>query len=122
MVSTLRQFFAHQAGSGKKSTALQPIIYLVLTLLTALIASFQVDAPLWISICLFSLIVASLVLFGFSYIYFMITNPDALRSEKFNITKFAMERGLVGDDILGTLLSFEETQSLPQEPDDEGSS
>ena len=122
MVQALLQLFQHQAGSGKKSTALQPIIYLAGFVLLALIVSFQLDTPLWLSIALFVILGIIILLFVGAYIYFMFRNPDALRSEKFNITKFAMERGLIGDNILGAILSFEEKQSLPRGPDEESSS
>ena len=122
MVQILRKFMEQQAGSGKRSTALQPIIYITSILLLGLIGSFQVNAPLWLSVSLFCMLVGSILLFGVAYIYFMLKNPDALRSEKFNITKVAIEHGLIGDDMLGAILSFEEKQSLPLGSDDEGSS
>ena len=122
MVNAFFQLFQHQAGSGKKSTALQPIIYLSVPIFAAIFVSFQLDSPLWISVALFIILSVVILLFVGAYIYFMLKNPDALRSEKFNITKYAMERGLIGDDTLGAILSFEEKQSLPRGPDEESSS
>ena len=118
----LSQIFAQHIESGKKSTALQPINYAVTILLLAFIASFTVNAPLWVPFCLLCMIAGALILFWHAYIYFMKSNPDALRTEKFNLTKFAIERGLVGDNIVGALLSYDEKRALPYEPDDEGSS
>ena len=122
MVQILHQFLEKYIGSGKKSTALQPIVIVALILLLGVLGSIQVKAPSWMSVTLFCMFVGSILLFGVAYIYFMRNNPYALRSEKFNITKVAMERGLIGDDMLGAILSFDEKQTLPVGPEDEVSS
>lgn len=119
MIRNLSEYFAPQAGSGKKSTTLQPIVLVVGILISALIGSFLFKAPSWVYICILVFVFIVLGLFVYSYDYFMRNNPDALRSEKFQITKLAIERGLVGDDSLSTPISFEEKRSLPQAPDDE---
>ena len=35
------------------------------------------------------------------YIYFALTDPDALRSESYSIQKLALEKGFLGDSIIG---------------------
>jgi hypothetical protein len=42
-----------------------------------------------------------LLLFLVSYIYFGIKNPDYLRSEQYSLSKMAIERGLLGDNLTG---------------------
>ena len=42
-----------------------------------------------------------MILYGAAYILFGIRDPNLLRSEKFNIEKMAIERGLYGDDRTG---------------------
>jgi len=46
----------------------------------------------------------------------MKTNPDALRSEKFATTKYAIDKGLYGDSDSGTrpLIEIEEELLIPQ--------
>jgi hypothetical protein len=38
-----------------------------------------------------------------SYIYFAFRHPDALRSEKFTLSKIALEKNLIGDSRVGLL-------------------
>jgi hypothetical protein len=35
------------------------------------------------------------------YMYFAVKNPDALRSEKYTLSKMAIEKNLIGDDKVG---------------------
>ena len=48
-----------------------------------------------------SLLIISVVIFLGSYIYFAMKQPDALRSEKFTLSKMAMEKNLIGDNRAG---------------------
>lgn len=47
------------------------------------------------------MLILVLLLFLSSYVYFMRTNPDALRSEQFSLSKLAIEKGLIGDTLSG---------------------
>lgn len=38
-----------------------------------------------------------------SYIIYALKNPDALRSEKYTLSKMAIEKNLIGDDISGLI-------------------
>lgn len=49
----------------------------------------------------------AVVIFLISYLYLMVKNPDALRSESYSIQKLAMEKGYYGDDTLGMLKETE---------------
>jgi hypothetical protein len=42
-----------------------------------------------------------LMVFLVAYGYLLLKNPDALRSENFTLSKLAIEKGLVGDNISG---------------------
>lgn len=44
-----------------------------------------------------------LLLYASSYIFFALTDPDALRSEKYKLQKMAIEQGLYGDSGIGLL-------------------
>ena len=49
------------------------------------------------------------------FVYFALTQPDAIRSERYTLTKYALERGLHGDNIIGILApeSDNEPSRLP---------
>ena len=113
MVQIVRNILEHHAGSGRKSTALQPILILAGIIGVTMYGVVRAGAPAWMSAALLTLLICLAALFGWGYLYFMKTNPDALRSEKFNITKMAIERGVIGDKTLGRVLTSEEIRSLP---------
>jgi hypothetical protein len=92
-----------QAGKvvESKSSALVPLQWKIIVLVFFLFLFVVVKAPLWIEIGVFVLLVVLVLQSSFSYHYFMKTNPDALRSEKYSISKYAIERGLYGDSDSG---------------------
>jgi hypothetical protein len=50
-----------------------------------------------------------LVVFLAAYVFLLIKNPDALRSEEFSLSKMALEKGLIGDTTSG----FVDPRSFP---------
>lgn len=113
MAQFFRDILEHHTGSGKRSTALQPLLVLAGIVGAMLISAVWVGAPTWMIVGLFVSFCILLLLIFWGYLYFMKTNPDALRSEKFNIAKMALERGMIGDKILGMVLTSEEIRLLP---------
>ena len=59
------------------------------------------NAPDWLLILFAILLGLSVAIFLASYIYFALKNPDALRSERFTLSKMAIEKNLIGDDVAG---------------------
>ena len=55
----------------------------------------------WIIKSLFLCTIVTIIVYVFSYIYLLLHDRDALRSEKYSIQKLAIERGLVGDSETG---------------------
>ena len=98
---------------------LQPVLYFAAIVGAVLVGASQAGTPEWIIYTLVALFVGIAGIFGCGFLYFMKRNPDALRSEKFNITKLAIERGVIGDKTLGTILTSEDARTLPSAPDDE---
>ncbi|WP_045377529.1 MULTISPECIES: hypothetical protein [Vibrio harveyi group] len=85
---------------------MKPLSWLLGLLLTATLASFTFPnspVPQWVLICLVAMDFLAFVLFAFAYLFFMIKDPDALRSEKFNIEKMAIQQGMTGDSEHGVL-------------------
>jgi len=59
------------------------------------------EAPDWIMITLVVLLISTVVMYLLIYLYYAIKNPDSLRSEKFTLSKMAIEKNLIGDDLSG---------------------
>lgn len=51
--------------------------------------------------------VASVPLYGFAYVYCLLYDRDALRSERYSLQKMAIEHGMIGDSKTGP---FSETE------------
>lgn len=88
---------------GTRSTALQSIMWLVGILVGGCfgVATWAGEKAEWLLVVLAVLLCISLVVFLVAFIYFMLKNPDALRSEKFAIEKLYLEKHLVGDQSKG---------------------
>jgi hypothetical protein len=98
----LFQTLLQQASAqGSRSTALQPLIWLSSLFLVALVSSVSVHAPAWVVVALCSGTGVILVTFVFAYLFFVLKNPDALRSERFTLTKMQIEKNQLGDTIRG---------------------
>jgi hypothetical protein len=97
------QIFAKQTDIGQSRTsALNPLQWaLVILPLGAAVLKLS-GAPDWLVAGLGVAALLVVVLFGIAYLYFMLNNVDALRSEAYSLHKIALEKGLVGDSLHGT--------------------
>ncbi len=86
-----------------RSTAIQPIQWVLGLLLAAVVSGPKLGAPGWLVVLLATLAAATALFFGVCYVYFMRKNPDALRSERYTLQKMALERGILGDSTTGPL-------------------
>ena len=92
---------AQQVGSGSRTDILRSLAWPNALLLTALIWGSVKNAPSSLLLILTILLVFFMLLYAASFVFFAIKDPNMLRSEKFNIEKMAIERGLYGDDRVG---------------------
>lgn len=102
--------------SGYKSTILRPLYGIGVLCIAACIACFAFKVPDWIGI-VFAII--SFVIFGvaiFAYIYCLIKDRGALRSEWHSINQMAIQHGLLGDDTSGATTG--QTISVPAHTQD----
>lgn len=95
--SVLQQALA----SGSRSTVLKPLGWLIALTLAGTITTIRVNPTSWFSNVLGAMTILSILLYIAAYIYFAITDKDALRSEKFSIQKLAIQKGFIGDDQTG---------------------
>ncbi len=106
--------FLERAFAQKlRSTAIEPVQWVLALLLAATVGGPAVGAPAWLEILLASLSGSTVLFFGVCYVFFMRKNPDALRSERYTLQKMALERGILGDNTTGPLKQDElEAQPL----------
>jgi threonine/homoserine/homoserine lactone efflux protein len=92
----------HQALlSGSKSTALNPLGWLIGLTLVGSISAQSLGSPPWFADILGLLCIVSIIGYMGFYFYFAKTDKDALRSEKYSIQKLAIQKGFIGDDQTG---------------------
>jgi hypothetical protein len=97
MWSTLQQVLS----GNTKSTVLKPLGWLIGLTLVASVSMYHYGVPAWLAGTVGTLCIASIVLYIAAYIYFAITDKDALRSERYSIQKLAIQKGFIGDDQSG---------------------
>jgi membrane protein implicated in regulation of membrane protease activity len=98
LVSMLReQMHATLSRSDILRALILPLAMLVSSILILALAS----APHWILIVFAVMFVLVALLYGSSFVYCLLKNPDALRSEKYVLNKMAIEHKLVGDSNAG---------------------
>jgi hypothetical protein len=92
---------------------INPLQWTFVISLAALLFSLPFHPPLWLLIFFASVVGVVVLLLIASYLFFMFTNPDALRSEKYSLVKTAIEKRLVGDSLTGlreVIETFEGTE------------
>jgi hypothetical protein len=99
----IRAILQQSSTTASRSTALNPLMLMTGVLGSATLTSFLLQAPTWASIVFATFTGLPILLFLVAYIFFMIRDPDALRSERYSIQKMAIEKGLIGDDLHGLL-------------------
>lgn len=86
---------------GSKSTALNPLGWLIGFTLVGSICAQSLGSPPWFADTLGALCIISIIGYMGFYFYFAKTDKDALRSEKYSIQKLAIQKGFIGDDLTG---------------------
>ena len=70
-------------------------------LTTALLAGGYYSLPYWILTIIAIAWCVTIAMCLFFYIFFAVKNPDYLRSERYTLSKMALEKNLIGDDRAG---------------------
>ena len=97
----MQSFFSQASARGARSTALHALQWAIGLLLSAMALLVFGRAPEWLLVGIAIAICAVLTVFLAAFVYLLFHNPDALRSEHFSLSKMAIEKGLVGDNIAG---------------------
>jgi hypothetical protein len=99
LVSSLRE---QMHASVSRSDVLKPLAWLIGILFTGLVLLLLAKAPNWLLVFDAIALGATLALYVFSYIYCLLKDRDALRSERYSLEKMAIEHGIFGDSETGT--------------------
>lgn len=121
-IRILQAMLTSASATGGRSTALQPMGWLTAIVTVGFVIALSLQAPQWALILFGSLLGLSVCVYVVSYIYHAIKNPDALRSEKFTLSKMAIEKNLIGDDRSGLteIYEFEDASADLALPDKSG--
>jgi hypothetical protein len=119
MSDLFRSLLQQATAQGSRSTALNPLAWAFGIVLFALLAAARVpNLPFWV----LPLLGGTSALFGLSFMvaYFILLfkDRDALRSEKFTLSKMALEKNITGDSLKGFIaeeLSDRPVPSIPSE-------
>lgn len=99
-----------------RSDVLKPLAWLIGILTFSTVLLVTASAPHWLLILFACLPPATVVLYIGAYIYCLLMDRDALRSEKYSLHKMAIEHNLIGDSTVG-LFRAEETLASPSGDD-----
>lgn len=97
----MRAFLSQASSTGSRSTALQPLVWLIAILISGLLYAATRAVPEWVLIALAIFLGIAIFLYMTTYGYFALKNVDALRSEKYTLSKMAIEKNLIGDNRVG---------------------
>ena len=108
-IELIRSFLQQATLQGSKSTVLSPLGWALATVIGGLIGVQWAKAPLWISGLLGAGVALLLLAYVVAYFIFVFRSPESLRSERYSLSKLAIEKSVKGDNLAG----FAE---MPEEP------
>jgi hypothetical protein len=89
----------HAIIHGARSTVLRPLGWLIGILATLVLAAIRFQAPVWMNAAIIALLVLGVSIYLSAFVYCLLTDKEALRTEKYSIQKLAIEKGFVGDNL-----------------------
>jgi hypothetical protein len=100
-IELIKSFLQQANAMGTRSTVLTDLRWFAAIILSALLGAIKFTAPYWVLVFLLIILGLIALVYLSAYIYFGIKCPDALRSEKFTLSKLAIERSVIGDSLAG---------------------
>ncbi|SRR5260370_36199354 len=111
-IELIRSFLQQASSQGSRSTALNPLGWALAIVLTAVLGASAAHLPSWVLPCLIVFAALILVAYLAAYFFLLVKDRDALRSERFHLSKMAIERSITGDNLAGFLEPVKPTRSL----------
>jgi hypothetical protein len=112
-IELIKTFLQQANASGSRSTALNPLGWALAMFLSALITAAIKHAPAWVTILLAIFTATFFLAYLASYGFLLLKDRDALRSERFTLSKLAIERSIMGDNLTGFLDPQKNPLTLP---------
>lgn len=103
MLEQIKSWFDLAQIGQSRSSITNPLQWVMVILIIGMLFCFVARLPGWVIILLGVCFALVFVLFLYTYMHFMHTKPDVLRSEQFHLQKMAIEHGLTGDSIYGLI-------------------
>ena len=101
-IELFRSFLQQATAQGSRSTALNPLGWALGIVLSALLLAARIsNLPTWVIPVLGSSAGVIVVAYVVAYFILLFKNPDALRSERFTLSKLAIEKSVTGDSLRG---------------------
>ena len=97
----IKSLLSHSDASGSRSTILKPLTWLLTILLGCMITLLKMELPNWFSYIIACMVIITFIVLLFAFVYCLLYDRDALRSEKFSIRKMEIENGFYGDSDSG---------------------
>lgn len=102
-IDIVRALFQQANLQGSRSTVLRPLGWLASICTGALVCLAELKGPLWLMIVFAIFSAATVGMYLWAYLHCLLTDKDALRTEKYSIQKLAIEKGVYGDSNTGVL-------------------
>lgn len=106
----IKAFMQQANATGSKSTILKPLGWMMAICISATLTSTYFKSETYIVNIFLGFSILTMILYFTTYIYCLINDRDALRSETYSIQKMALEKGFVGDNMSG-IKDFSNTNS-----------
>lgn len=124
MIRTVEKLFAHLSSAsvaGSRNTALAPLHMVSALVLGAFLTGLWLMAPSSYLVFLATFCALALSIELGSYVYLLLYDRDALRSERFTLEKIRLEKGLIGDSMSGVreITTEQDAAELSTAPGDE---
>ena len=121
-IEWLSTFCDQATAQGARSTIVRPLTWLIGLLLSTLMIILYINVATWLLLLLAVLLCVSFVMFCSTFVYFALKNPDYLRSERYTLTKMAIEKHLYGDRETGLIEQVDVplVKTLPEPPTELG--
>ena len=101
--TTISELLQKSALRTSRSTVMTPLGWLLAIEFAGLAGALKYHAPEWVTVVIVVLLGLCTVTYVAVYVYFGLKSPDALRSERFSLSKMAIERSARGDNVAGLL-------------------
>lgn len=101
VLESLASTLSRAVLTGPRGSALREVRLTFVIAIAAFLYALQTKADFWVQLLLGIGVVVAFALNCGSFVYLLLNNPDALRSEPFTIDKMRIEKGLIGDTNSG---------------------